>query len=176
MSHQLVGFLACCIEAHRRVGLVGFRERSLRVQAIDRTRRRKQQVLNGIVATSLKNVQETGEVAIQVCVWVAYRVAHTGLSCKIDNLVKSLVGKQPVYSFLVGKVHAHEPKSWKAGALILCFPQSITIDVYAQLGKSSILQPWVIVAVDVVNAYNLVAPLGKHESNLRADKSGCAGN
>ena len=112
-------------------------------------------MLHGVVPAGLEDVQEADEVALEVGIRVGDGVADAGLCGEVDDCVEALGREEGVEGLLVGDVHLDE-------ALAL---------TGAELGYASVLEPDVIVVVEVVDADYLVAAVGEHIHQFRADES-----
>jgi hypothetical protein len=73
MSHQFVRFLARRIEANRMIDVVMHRERQPGVGAIDRRRRRKQQVTAAVASAPLRDIQEACKIGVDIGPWILQR-------------------------------------------------------------------------------------------------------
>ena len=80
MGHKLVRFLSGSIEAYRSVHLIRFGERLLLGPAVDAGTAGVNQIWNMVLDTSLKNVEETGDIVFHIGVRILDRVPHPGLS------------------------------------------------------------------------------------------------
>ena len=94
MRHQFVRLLGRGIEADRMIDIVGVRERQLGVGAIDRRRRRKDQMLAAVVPAAFQHVEEALQVGVDIGVRIAERMAHAGLRGEMHDMRKSVLGEQ----------------------------------------------------------------------------------
>ena len=88
------------------VDVLVHRERHLRVGAVDRARRRVDQVLHAVVPAAFEDMQEADEVGVDVGVRVVERIAHAGLRRQVDDPLDA--GANRARSFAVGEVELVE--------------------------------------------------------------------
>ena len=163
-GHQLVGLLGGGVERHRRVDAVLLGERHLLVAAVDRAGAGVDQVLDRVVAACLKDVEEADEVALEVGTRVFDGVAHARLGGEVHHDVEAVLHEQALDEGGIAQVAAHE------GEAAVC----VRLDQHA---KARVLDAGVVVAVEVVEAYDYV--IGLLEQLLdeeRADEAGGSGD
>ena len=112
-------------------------------------------MLDRIVPAGLQDVQEAYEIALEVGVRVGDGVADACLRREVDDCVETLRGEERVQRLLVRDVHLDEA---------LALPG-------AELGDAPVLEPDIIVVVEVVDADHLVPAFREHIHQFRADES-----
>ena len=70
VRHQLIGFLARGVEAHRVVNRLTFMKRQIAVAAVDRTARGINKVFCAVVATAFKKMTKAHQIALDVGRWI----------------------------------------------------------------------------------------------------------
>ena len=130
-----------------------------------------------VVPTGLQYVQEAYQVALQIGIWVGDAIADTCLGSQVHNLVELFTFEQLVNTFLVVYGQTDEPAAFKLLALhFLPERQVVAFNHKAALLHATIFQSNVVVVVDVIDAYHLIAAFGKHVSQFRANETGCSCN
>ena len=156
VRHELVGLLGGCIEADRAVNLVVLRVRDLGVEPVHGARRGEHQMLYGVESAGLEDIEESHEIALEICVRVGDGIPDARLGGKVDDRVESLGVKQRIKLLFVGDVHLYEA---------LALPR-------AELLYAALLEPDVIVVVEIVDAYGLVSPGREDVHQFRAYEAG----
>lgn len=117
-------------------------------------------MLHGVVAAGLEHVEETDQVALEVCARVLDGVADARLGGEVHHDVEAVLSEQALDERGVAQVAAHE------GEAAVC----VGLGKHAQAG---VLDAGVVVAVEVVEADDRV--IGLLEQLLdeeRADEAG----
>ena len=97
------------------------------------------------------------------------RVAHTGLSRKVDDDIGLILGKDPVNDGFIGHVAADEGKA-AAGAFTL-------LREGTELFKAVLLEGDLVIIVHAVDADDMnVSPIQKSLAEKAADEPGSAGD
>src|SRR4051794_19403986 len=94
------------------IDILSHAERHCRVCAIDRTRRRIDQMLDLVVPTSFQNVQKPRQVRTGIGVRMLECVAHARLCGEIDDAGWPLVSENPFHRKTVRKVDLDEVERW----------------------------------------------------------------
>ena len=81
------------------------------VQAINRTRRRIDQMFDIAMATSLQDIEKTHHIGFDINQRIFQTVTHACLACEIDDVSKMLCAEEVCYSRFVLKVHANKFES-----------------------------------------------------------------
>jgi hypothetical protein len=118
-----------------------------------------------VVTTSLEDVAKTHQVALNVSSWIFQRIANTGLGCKIHHNARLLCRKQLEQGITILQSQALESPSsrlWRG----LCLDAS----------KACLLQGWVVIVIEIVNADYTIAPLEQSLAQRRSNESGSARN
>ena len=177
MSHEFVALLRCRIEAHGRHHLVVFAIRHLLVHAIDGTRRGIDEMTDAVVPARLKNVQKADEVALQVGIGIGDAIAHTGLCCKVDHLLKLFLLEECIEGGLIVDGQSHKTAVGQSRAHEHHAPLHLRLRALnATFAQTAILQPWVVIVVNVIDAHHFIASLRKHPHQLRANETSCTCN
>lgn len=117
ISHQLVALFSGGIEAHRTVGPVVLAVGNFVAHAIDAARTGIQEVLHGMMAAVLQDVEKTKYVTLHVGVRIFYGVAYTSLPSEIHHGIEMLGVEQVPYLDAVGELHLVETKRCRVDAL-----------------------------------------------------------
>jgi hypothetical protein len=160
VRHQLVGFLAGGVQAHRVVDGIVDRERDLGVGAVDRRRAGVDEVLDAVVAAAFEQVGEADDVGLHVGVRILQRVAHAGLRGEVDDGIEVALLEQVLHHHAVGDVVLEEAE----------------VGVGFQLFQPREFERRVVVVVEVVDADDLVAAGEQDLRDVHADKAGGTGN
>src|SRR5258708_39385956 len=96
MSHQFVGLFGRGIQADRTIDVVLCRKRQLGVGAIDRGRRRIEQMTAFMMPTSLQDIEESLEIGIGIGMGMIDRMADAGLRPKMGYTRQPTFFGQPV--------------------------------------------------------------------------------
>ena len=177
VGHELVAFLGRGVKAHGIVDLVVFAVGHLAVEAVHGAGRGEHQVLDLVMAAGFQDVQESDQVALQVGVRVRDGVAHAGLGGEVRDLVEFFFGEKLVEAILVFEGHFHESAVPVLGTLHHRSVGEVVARLLdAAFAESAVLEPHIIIVVDVVEAHDFVAAFREHEHELRSDKTGCTCN
>lgn len=162
--HQLVRLLGGRVERDRRVDTVPLGERHLLVAAVDRAGAGVDEVLDRVVAASLKDVEEADEIALEIGARVLDGVADARLGGEVHHDVEAVLGEQALDEGGVAQVAAHE------GEAALC----VGLGQHAQ---ARVLDAGVVVAVEVVETDdNVIGLLEQLLDEERADEAGRSGD
>ena len=102
VGKELIALLGSGIKGDRIVNTVVGGERYLLVASIDAAGRGIDEVLNRIVTTSLKDIVEAKDVALDISIRVLDAITDTSLGCKVDNNVEVILSKEAVDKVAVG--------------------------------------------------------------------------
>src|SRR5262249_10272765 len=91
---------------------------------------------------------------------IRQRVPHARLRREMDDSCGAIVGEKAIHSFSIAQVELSECKAFLPLELI----------------EPGVLQPHIVVVVDVVEPDDVVAPRKKAPADMKTDKSGGAGN
>ena len=160
MRHQFVRPLGRGVELQRMVGDRMLAERQGGVGAVDARARRVGQVGDPRVAAGLEEVEEPDEVALDVAVGVLDAVADARLGGKVDHPVEAMRREAGLDGGTIGEVGADE-------GIGVASP-------LGELGEAGLLEPGVVVVVDVVEADHLVTPRKQCPRDVKADEAGIA--
>ena len=159
-DHELVGLLGGGVERHRRVDAVLLGERHLLVAAVDRAGAGVDQVLHGVMATGLEDVEEAYKITFQVGTRVLDGVADSRLSCEVYHDVKAVLCEQALDEGGVTKISAHEGEAALGIGL-------------GQHAQTRVLDAGVVVAVEVVETDDhVIGLLEKLFDEERTDEAG----
>ena len=130
------------------------------VGAIDRRRRRIDEMPAAIVAAPLQHIEKPDDVGVGIGVRINQGMAHAGLRCEMYHRRKPLRRKQP------------------------CGPRAIAEIEWLKLKIRERLEPLqprplqgrIIVTVEIVHADNATAKLRKAVRDVRADEAGRSGH
>src|ERR1035437_1331055 len=117
-------------------------------------------MIDVIVPTRFKHVAEANQIALNIDLWILQGIAHTGLRRQMNDPVELLDGKQACHSRRIGNIHMHK----------------VEVGVGFQTFKTSQLEFWIVVIIEVVESNNLVATIQKLTRNVHADKTGYSGD
>lgn len=162
-GHELVGLLGGGVERHRRVDAVLLGERHLLVPSVDRAGAGVDQMLYGVVAASLEDVEEADEVALEVGARILDGVADARLGGEVHHDIEAVLGEQALDEGGVAQVAAYEGKA------AVC----VGLGKHAQ---ARVLDAGVVVAVEVVETddhiVGLLEQLLDEEGTDEAGRSG----
>ena len=86
-------------------------ERHLGVGAIDRARRRINQMLDAVMTAALEDVQEADQVGIDIGVRIVERVADAGLRGEMQDALRLVFREQPFHRGAILQVGLDEVKA-----------------------------------------------------------------
>src|SRR5690349_8157720 len=117
-------------------------------------------MLDAVVTATFQNMQEAHHVAVYIGMRIGEGIAHSGLRSKVRytikmRLCKKLLKTRPIFESEPGK-----GKAWLA----------------QQLVQSRLLQPDIIVVVEIIETHNLVATLQQALCEVKPDESRSACN
>ena len=159
VGHQLVRLLRRRIQRERVIHILMHAERHRRVGAVHTRRRRVRQMLHPIVATSLKDVNKTHNVAVDVRVRVLQRVPDPGLCRQMNHLVEPTLTEQRLHARAIRHVQLLKREARPT----------------REARQPRVLQRGIVIVVQIVDADDLVAPLQERDRNVGADEAGSTG-
>ena len=117
-----------------------------------------------VMTTRLKDVVEPNDIALDVSIWILYRVSYSRLCCKVHHHVKLVLCKQLVYQCFVSKFTFHE---------LISYPSR---DCFLQFLESVVFQANIVVSVQIINIDNrcTLSFLKQTFDQIRANESGTA--
>ena len=86
------------------------RKRHFPIRAINRTRRRINQMFDRIMSTRLQNIEKSRQIAIQISIWICEWISDTGLGGQVDHARRPTGRKKLVDTNLIPKVQFFEFK------------------------------------------------------------------
>src|SRR5438270_12117958 len=158
VRHQLVRFFRGRVQRDGMIDVVVLGEGLLRIRAVHGARRRVDEMLDGVMAASLEDVQEAGDVALGVRVRVRERVADARLRGKMNDALRLVTREQLLDRGTIGDVAAHELE---------------TLELAKDI-QPGMLQRRIVVVVEVVDAGDVFAPLEQSFRYMEADEAGRA--
>src|SRR6516164_2211027 len=145
MRHQLIRLFRRRIEADRMIDIVVYGKRQARVGSIDRTGGGEDEVVGFTMLASFQNIEESGEIGIEIGVGVLQRVTDTGLRGKMHHRSKFAVAKYGLYALAIGEIDLVKTE----------------VVEFAENGDTRVLQRRIIIVVDAVEAHDCAASLQK---------------
>ncbi len=103
VRHELVGLLGGGVDAQGMVDVLMHAEGHRGVGAVDRARRREDEMLDAVVAAALQHVQGADDVGVDIGMRVLYPVADPGLSAEMNDPLRAPVGEEPLHAGAVGQ-------------------------------------------------------------------------
>jgi hypothetical protein len=155
VGHNLVALLGRRVEADGIIGRVLFGERNLIVGAVDGARRCEYKVAASTRANSFEYIDETDEIAGHIFVGTGKGVPYSGLGREMNNGFELTVAEKTFHPYFIREIQREEPESGS----------------YAKLPKPRILEPGVVIIVQVVHTDNLKPILKKPADDMRANKA-----
>ena len=134
------------------------RIRHRRVCAVDGARRGVDEVLDRVQPAAFEDVQRPDDVAVDVRVRVLERVANSGLGTEMHDSVELVFDKQRLHRRTIGEVDAGHGEGIVA----------------VQDRRASLLQGYVVVIVEVVEADDRVAAFQQRLCGEEPDEAGGA--
>ncbi len=159
VGHQLVGLFAGGVQAQRVVHIVVDGEGLVGIGAVDRAARSVDQVLDPVVAAALQDVGEAGQVGVHIGHRVLDGVTDPGLGGEVDDPLRPVPRKGLGDGGSVVDVDAQ-------------FPVAV---VFEGAREPGLLQPHVVVVVEVVDSDDLVAARQESQGERGTDEAGAAG-
>ena len=104
MRHQLIGLFRRRIEADRMIDIVVYGKRQTRVGAIDRTGGGKDEVVGFTTPASFQNIEEPGEIGVEIGVGILQRVTDTSLRGKMHDRSEFAFAKNGYYALAIGEI------------------------------------------------------------------------
>jgi hypothetical protein len=160
VRHQLIGLFRRGIEADRMIDIILHRERQFGIGAVDRGRRRKQQMLAAVVAAPFQHVDEALDVGVDVGVGVFERIANARLRRKMDDQREPVLCEQRGDCRAIGKIGVDETE-----------PR-----IFAQDVEPGPLQRRIIVIIETVQTNDIAAFRQQPAGDVKADKAGRTGD
>ena len=108
VCHQLIGFLAGGIKAHRVVDRLLLMEGQILIAAIDRTARGVDEVLDVVVTAAFQQMAKAHKVALDVGRGILQGITNTGLSGEVHNHLRLLSSEQSHQGITVLQSHFRE--------------------------------------------------------------------
>src|SRR6185312_3659569 len=116
-------------------------------------------MLDAVVAAAFEDMQEAGEIGIDVAVRVVERVAHPSLRREMDYTLGLFAGEGGLDGRPVAKIGFEEAEAF---ALL-------------QPGEACLLERHVVIGIEIVEADHLVTAVEQPCRRMIADKTGGAG-
>jgi len=117
------------------------------------------------VPTALKHVDEPGDVAVDIGLWVVQRVAHPRLGGQVDDPIKALALEQRPHGRRIGQIQPLKPET--AGPVAL---------VGHQARQACLFKADIVVIVEVVEPHHGIAAGKELFAGVIADESRGAGD
>ena len=115
-------------------------------------------MLHRMMAAGFENIQEAGEVGFDVIARMGEGVTYACLRGEMDDAVRLVFGEQPVHRFMLVDVSFRKGKA--VARLELCEPCPFQGDI--------------VIAVEIVEADDLVTAIEQGARGMEADKAGGA--
>lgn len=125
-----------------------------------------------MVAALLEQVEEAGNVAVNVGSGIDEAVTYSCLGGEVDNYVELVVGEQAFQSGFVAQVKLAETV-WQSGRDVFF---SIFVRSDAALCQACFFESDIVIIIERVNACDLMALLCEPECEMVADESGVSSN
>ena len=116
-------------------------------------------MLHAVVTTALQQIKEAVHIAAHVSLRILNGIAHTGLGCQVDDLIKLPTTEQTVHPLTIGDRHADEAAVLKATALTDIALPARVLRGNATLIETRILEFLTVIRIDVINSYDIAAGL-----------------
>ena len=113
-----------------------------------------------MMAACFENIEKAGEVGVAIGFRIDERVTHSRLRCEIYNMRELSFAKRTIHSFAIGQIAFNE----------------IKVCVGFELGEARMFQRHIIIGIDVVVAGDFMAFSQEPTRDVKADKTGCAGD
>src|SRR6201996_8425944 len=155
VGHQFVGLFCRGIKTDGMIGLVVDRKRQLGVGAVNRRRRRIDQMAASVVPASFQNVDKTLEVGVGVSMGMIDRVTHSSLCGEVNHRCKTMLSEQ----------------LRDRGTIRQISPNEIEMRILAQEIKPRLLQCGIIIIVETVQTENGMALRQQLTGNVKADET-----
>ncbi len=160
VGHQFIGALGRRIERHRLIDRVGGGIRQTVIQAIHRAARGEHQVRRSMGTAGFQHVEEAHQVALRINVRIVDGITHAGLGRQVDDLLECVLCKQVQQRLLVGHIQPLEAK----------------VAAFGQLRQACLFQLDAVVAVEVVDANDLMAIAAQPLGGMKPDEPCDAGD
>jgi len=160
VRHEFVSLLRGGVQTYRVIYVLMDRERHRGVRAVDGTGRGKYEMRHVRVTASFENVDKAVEIAVHVRVGVLEAVTHTRLCGQVNNAVEYVTGEKFFRSIPVVKVEADKGEFFAGSENI----------------EAVLFQPYVIVAVEVVDADDMVTVVQETPAQVETDETRGTGN
>ena len=113
-----------------------------------------------LVATALQHVQGADDVGVDVGMRVFHPVANPGLSGEVNDPLWTPLGEQLLHTSTVGEVQFVEGEALAP----------------LKLGEAGMLQLYVVIGIEIVEADNLIAAVEQRLCGMVTDEAGGAGD
>ena len=110
MSHQLIRFFRCSIQAHRMSNTILLREWNLAIQSVNATGTGIHQMPDGIMPTAFEHIEKTINITFHISIRIFYRIAYTSLCSHVDDNIKLSISKEHLHRLSVFQIHPYETK------------------------------------------------------------------
>ena len=159
VGHHFVGLLAGRVERQRVVDVVALGERQGPVGAVHGARGCIDEVGDTMATASFEDVDEAGEVGVDVGVRVLQRVPDAGLRGEVDDRFGPFAREDLRDRRAVRDVSAHVAEAWERPGPV----------------EPRLLESDIVVRIEIVDAHDLVATLEQAQRERGADESGRPG-
>ena len=106
VSHQLIGFLACGIQAHGMIDRLTLLKRQIAIASVDGTAGGINQISDAVVAAALKDMPKADQIALDISGRVLKRVSDARLSGKVHHHLGPLFCEQGVERLTVFQIQS----------------------------------------------------------------------
>jgi hypothetical protein len=160
VGHNLVAFLGRRVEADRKIGGVFLGKGDLIVRAVDRAGRREYEMAASTGANAFEYIDEADEIAGHIFIRTGNRPPYSGLRGQMNHGFEVAVAEKAFHACFVGQVKGKEPESRSD----------------AELAKPCVLEPGVVIVVQVVYTHNFKSIREQAVDEMRTDETGRAGD
>src|ERR1700733_5350845 len=109
----------------------------------------------GACTNSFEDIDETDEIAGHIFVRTGEGVPYSGLGCEMNNGFELTVAEKTFHPLFIREIKREEPEPWSE----------------AELPKPRILEPGVVIIVQVVHTNNLKPILKEPTDDMSANKA-----
>jgi len=155
VGDHLVALLGRRVEADGMISRVLLDKRDLVARSVDGAGRGEYEVPAGTRANSFEYIHETDQIAGYIFVWTGKGVPYSGLGCKMNHGFELAVAEKTVHPLFICEIKREEPETGP----------------YAELPKPRILEPGIVIIVEVVYTDNFKPILEKPADDMRADET-----
>ena len=117
-------------------------------------------MLDAVVTAALQHVQRADDVGVDVGMRVLQPVADAGLGAEMNDPLRPSFGEEPLHAGAVGEVQLVEGEALAPLKLV----------------EPRLLQIYVVVGIEIVEADDLIATLEQRFSGMVTDETGGAGD